>query len=53
MLLLQKLYWLESCDSALEEDEDKLWRLDCNLATDEEEDDFGMLGGWLSEKEAR
>jgi hypothetical protein len=51
--LLSELYWLESCDSASEEDKAELWRLDCNLATEEEEDNFALLRGWLSEKGAR
>ncbi len=40
MLFLQESYQLKSCDLALEEDEVKLWRLDCNLAMEEEEDNF-------------
>ncbi len=53
MLLLRELYWLESCNSVLEEDKAKLWRLDCNSAMEEEEDNFASLGGRLSEKGAR
>jgi hypothetical protein len=37
----------------MEEDEAKLQRLDCNLATEEEEDNFALLGGWFSEAGAR
>jgi hypothetical protein len=48
-----QLYRLESCDSAIEEDEAKLWRLDCNSATEGEEDDFKLLEGWLSAVELR
>jgi hypothetical protein len=49
LLSLQELYWLESCDSATEEDKAELRQLDCNFAMEEEEDNFVLLGGWLSE----
>jgi hypothetical protein len=39
------LYWLEACDLAAEEEEDKLQQLDYDLATEEEKDDFTSLGG--------
>jgi hypothetical protein len=49
MLLLQELYWLESSNSATEEEEAELRQLDCDLATEDKEDNFALLGGWLSE----
>ena len=44
---------LEACDLAVEEEGDKLWQLDCNLATEEEEDGFALLGGRLSAADSR
>jgi hypothetical protein len=37
----------------VEEEGDKLWQLDCNLATEEEEDNFMSLGGRLSAADLR
>jgi hypothetical protein len=48
LLLLWLLFWLEGCNLAMEGDEAKLRRLDCDLVTEKEEDDFAFLEGWLS-----
>ncbi len=37
----------------MEEEEDKLWQLDCDSAMEEEEEDFALLGGWLSAADLR
>ena len=51
--LLQELYRLESSNSATEEDEAELRRLDCDSATEGEEDNFTLLEGWLSVADLR